>query len=203
MKQRGQIFVITAPSGTGKTTIIRAIRKSVKGIGYCVSHTTREQRDGEIPGKHYHFVTRAEFEQMVDTHQFVEWAQVYGHLYGTSYSSLESELSSGNDLVLDVDIQGAEAIKRHYPESLLVFILPPSMKVLEQRLRGRATNDKEDVDVRIRKAGEEIRRCGEYDFIVINDDLSQAVREMEAIILSQRVRTRRRYPMIQDLFHLP
>jgi guanylate kinase len=175
----------------------------MSGIGYCVSHTTREQRNGEIQGKHYYFVTRDAFERMVDEGQFVEWAHVYGHLYGTSYSSMDRELSSGNDLVLDVDLQGAEAMKRHFPESLLVFILPPSMRVLEQRLRGRATDDKEDVDVRIRKAAEEIKRCGEYDFLVINDDLSQAVREMEAIILSQRARTKRRYPLIQDLFHLP
>jgi len=202
MQQRGQIFVITAPSGTGKTTIIRAVRESVSGIGYCVSHTTREPRDGEMEGKHYHFVTRKDFEKMIDEHQFVEWAHVYGHLYGTSYSSMEDELSLGEDLLLDLDIQGADAIKRHFPESLSIFILPPSMEILEERLRGRATNDREDVDLRMKKAEEEIRRCGEYDFIVVNDDLAQTVSEVEAIILAQRARAKRRYPLIQDLFHL-
>lgn len=174
----------------------------MSGIGYCVSHTTREPRDGEVEGKHYHFVTRKDFEQMIDARQFIEWAHVYGHLYGTSYSSMERELSLGEDLLLDLDIQGAEAIKRHFPESLSVFILPPSMEVLEERLRGRATNDREDVDLRMKKAGEEIRRCGEYDFIVVNDDLAQTVSEIEAIILSQRARAKRRYPLIRDLFHL-
>jgi len=202
MQQRGQIFVITAPSGTGKTTVIRAIRERMNGIGYCVSHTTREPREGEIPGKHYHFVTRRDFEEMVDAHQFVEWAHVYGHLYGTSYSSMESARSSGEDLLLDLDIQGTEAIKRHFPESLSIFILPPSMEVLEQRLRERETKGKEDVDIRIKKAADEIRRCGEYDFIVVNDELAQTVREMEAVIISQRARTKRRYPLIQELFRL-
>ncbi len=202
MQQRGQIFVITAPSGTGKTTIIRAIRESVSGAGYCVSHTTREPRHGEIPGKHYHFITRRDFEGMVDAGQFVEWAHVYGHLYGTSYSSMESELSSGKDLLLDLDIQGSEAIKRRFPESLSVFILPPSMEVLEERIRKRDANERKDVDLRMKKAAEEIMRCGEYDFIVVNDDLAQAVREIEAIILSERARTKRRYPLIRDLYHL-
>ena len=178
------------------------MRESVSGIGYSVSHTTREPRDGEAGGKHYHFVTRKDFEQLIDAHHFVEWAQVYGHLYGTSYSSMESELSSGEDLLLDLDIQGAEAIKRHFPESLSIFVLPPSMEVLGERLRGRATNQREDVVLRMKNAEEEIRRCGEYDFIVVNDDLAQTVREIEAIILSQRARAKRRYPLIQDLFHL-
>ncbi|MFW6147993.1 MAG: guanylate kinase [Thermodesulfobacteriota bacterium] len=202
MKTKGEIFVITAPSGTGKTTLIHAIREQVKGIGYCVSHTTREPRDGERQGEHYHFVTKAEFEKMVNEHQFVEWADVYGHLYGTSYTSMERALSSGKDLLLDVDIQGAEAIKGHLPESVSIFILPPSMNALEQRLRGRATDHQEDVDNRLKKAADEIKRCGKSDFIVINDDLSRAVHEMEAIILSRRARTKRRYPLIQDRFHL-
>jgi guanylate kinase len=202
MRQKGQIYVITAPSGTGKTTIIRAARESVSGIGYCVSHTTREPRNGEAEGQHYHFVTKEDFEKMIDAHQFIEWARVYDHLYGTSYSSMEEELSSGEDLLLDLDIQGAEAMKGHFPESLSIFILPPSLEVLEKRLKGRATNDRDDIDLRMKKATEEIRRCGGYDYIVVNDDLAQTVREIEAIIISQRARSKRRYPLIQDLFHL-
>jgi guanylate kinase len=202
MQQRGQIFVITAPSGTGKTTIIRAIRESGIGVGYCVSHTTREPRHGEIPGKHYHFITRRDFESMVDAGQFIEWAHVYGHLYGTSYSSMESQLSSGKDILLDLDIQGSEAIKRRFPESLSIFILPPSIEALKERLEKRGANDTKDVDLRMKKAAEEIMRFGEYDFIVVNDDLEQAVHEIEAIILSERARTKRRYPLIRDLYHL-
>jgi guanylate kinase len=202
MQQRGQIFVITAPSGTGKTTIIRAIRESGIGVGYCVSHTTREPRHGEIPGKHYHFITRRDFESMVDAGQFIEWAHVYGHLYGTSYSSMESQLSSGKDILLDLDIQGSEAIKRRFPESLSIFILPPSIEALKERLKKRGANDTKDVDLRMKKAAEEIMGFGEYDFIVVNDDLEQAVHEIEAIILSERARTKRRYPLIRDLYHL-
>jgi guanylate kinase len=202
MQQRGQIFVITAPSGTGKTTIIRAIRESGIGVGYCVSHTTREPRHGEIPGKHYHFITRRDFESMVDAGQFIEWAYVYGHLYGTSYSSMESQLSSGKDILLDLDIQGSEAIKRRFPESLSIFILPPSIEALKERLKKRGANDTKDVDLRMKKAAEEIMGFGEYDFIVVNDDLEQAVHEIEAIILSERARTKRRYPLIRDLYHL-
>jgi guanylate kinase len=202
MQQRGQIFIITAPSGTGKTTIIRAIRDSSIGAGYCVSHTARKPRQGEIQDKHYHFVSRKDFESMIDAGEFVEWAHVYGHLYGTSYSSMEKELSSGKDLLLDLDIQGAEAIKRRFPESLSVFILPPSLEALKERLRKRGANDRKDVDLRMEKAVEEIMRCRKYDFIVVNDDLAQAVREIEAIILSERARTKRRYPLIQDLYHL-
>jgi guanylate kinase len=202
MQQRGQIFVISGPSGTGKTTIIRVIRESVSGIGYSVSHTTREPRDGEIQGKHYCFVTRRDFERMVGERQFVEWAHVYGHLYGTSYSTVENALSSGEDLLLDLDIRGAEAIKGHFPESLSVFILPPSMEALESRLRGRATTDREDVDLRLKKAAEEVKSCEEYDFIVVNDDLAHTAHEIEAIILAERARTWRRYPLIRDLYHL-
>jgi len=202
MQQRGQIFVITAPSGTGKTTIIRAIRERGIGVGYCVSHTTREPRHGEIPGKHYHFITRRDFESMVDAGQFIEWAHVYGHLYGTSYSSMESQLSSGKDILLDLDIQGSEAIKRRFPESLSIFILPPSIEALKERLKKRGANDTKDVDLRMKKAAEEIMGFGEYDFIVVNDDLEQAVHEIEAIILSERARTKRRYPLIRDLYHL-
>jgi guanylate kinase len=202
MQQRGQIFVITAPSGTGKTTIIRAIRESGIGVGYCVSHTTREPRHGEIPGKHYHFITRRDFESMVDAGQFIEWAHLYGHLYGTSYSSMESQLSSGKDILLDLDIQGSEAIKRRFPESLSIFILPPSIEALKERLEKRGANDTKDVDLRMKKAAEEIMGFGEYDFIVVNDDLEQAVHEIEAIILSERARTKRRYSLIRDLYHL-
>jgi guanylate kinase len=202
MQERGQIYVITAPSGAGKTTIIRAVRESGIGIGYCVSHTTREPRHGEIQGKHYHFITRREFEDMVDAGQFVEWARVYGHLYGTSYSSMESELISGKDILLDLDIQGSESIKSRFPESLSIFILPPSIKALKERLMKRGANGKKDIDLRMKMAAEEVMRCAEFDFIVINDDLAQAIHEIEAIIISERARTKRRYPLIQNLYHL-
>lgn len=202
MDEKGQIFVITAPSGTGKTTIIDSIRKSMRGVGYSISHTTRMPREGEVNGYHYYFVDRAGFQEMIEAHEFIEWAVVYDQLYGTSISSINRELSSGKDVLMDLDIQGAEAIKRRFPESLSTFILPPSMEILKERLKGRSADEKIDIDLRMRKAVEEIQRCRDYDFIVINDDLNQAAREIEAIITAQRAHRKRRFPGVREIFHL-
>jgi guanylate kinase len=203
MKEKGQIFVITAPSGAGKTTIIKNIlEKGVKGIGYSISHTTRKPRKGESHGLHYYFVDRENFEKMIEAHEFVEWAVVYDHLYGTSISSINRELSSGKDLLMDVDIQGSQAIKRQFPDSLSIFILPPSLGILKERLQKRSPNDKMNIDLRLKKAAEEIQRCRDYDFIIINDDLKKAIKELEAIIVAQRANKNRRYPLIKKIFRL-
>ncbi len=200
--KEGQIFVVTAPSGTGKTTIINMIRKDMRGVGYSISHTTRKPREGEVNGYHYYFVDRVEFEKMVEAHEFIEWAIVYDQLYGTSISSMNRELSSGKDLLMDLDIQGAEEIERRFPESLSIFILPPSMEILKERLKRRSTNDKVNVDLRMKKAVEEIQRCRDYDFIIVNDDLNEATREIEAIIIAQRANKKRRFPLVQKIFRL-
>ena len=200
--KEGQIFVVTAPSGTGKTTIINMIRKDMRGVGYSISHTTRKPREGEVNGYHYYFVDRVEFEKMVEAHEFMEWAIVYDQLYGTSISSMNRELSSGKDLLMDLDIQGAEEIERRFPESLSIFILPPSMEILKERLKRRSTNDKVNVDLRMKKAVEEIQRCRDYDFIIVNDDLNEATREIEAIIIAQRANKKRRFPLVQKIFRL-
>jgi guanylate kinase len=203
MKEKGQIFVITAPSGAGKTTIIKNIlEKGVEGIGYSISHTTRKPRKGESHGLHYYFVDRENFEKMIEAHEFVEWAVVYDHLYGTSISSINRELSSGKDLLMDVDIQGSQAIKRQFPDSLSIFILPPSLGILKERLQKRSPNDKMNIDLRLKKAAEEIQRCRDYDFIIINDDLKKAIKELEAIIVAQRANKNRRYPLIKKIFRL-
>ncbi len=200
MEDQGQVFVITAPSGTGKTTIINIVRKNVREIGYSISHTTRKPREGEVNGLHYFFVDRAVFEKMIEEHEFVEWAVVYDQLYGTSISSINKELSSGKDLLMDLDIQGAKEIKRRFPESLSIFILPPSMEILKERVKERSTNDKIDIELRMKKAVEEIQRCPDYDFIIVNDDLNQAVREIEAIIIAQRALKKRRFPLVKKIF---
>jgi guanylate kinase len=200
--KKGHLFVITAPSGTGKTTIINVVRKNIEGIGYCISHTTRKPREGEVNGLHYYFVDRAEFEGMIEAHEFVEWALVYDHLYGTSISSINRELSSAKDLLMDLDIQGAKEIKRRFPESRSIFILPPSMEILKERLKKRPTDKEIDIDLRMKKAVGEIQGCREYDFIVLNDDLNQAAKEIEAIIIAQRAYRERRLPLVQRLFHL-
>ncbi|MBC8456595.1 MAG: guanylate kinase [Deltaproteobacteria bacterium] len=203
MEDQGQVFVITAPSGTGKTTIIKSIlKKNVREIGYSISHTTRKPREGEVNGLHYFFVNRADFEKMIEDHEFVEWATVYDQLYGTSISSINKELSSGKDLLMDLDIQGAKEIKRRFPESLSIFILPPSMEILKERVEKRSTNDKIDLELRMKKAVEEIQRCPDYDFIIVNDNLNQAVREIEAIIIAQRALKKRRFPLVKKIFSI-
>ena len=202
MKEKGQIFVITAPSGTGKTTIIKNILEKDAGeIGYSISHTTRKPRKGESHGLHYYFVDRENFERMIEAHEFVEWAVVYDHLYGTSISSINRELSSGKDLLMDVDIQGSQEIKRQFPDSLSIFILPPSLDILKERLQKRSPNNKMNMGLRLKKAGEEIQRCRDYDFIIINDDLKKAIKEIEAIIVAQRANKNRRFPLIQKIFN--
>jgi len=200
--KKGQLFVITAPSGTGKTTIIDIIRKKIEGIGYSVSHSTRPPRTGEVNGVHYYFVTRKDFEKMIEAHEFVEWTVVYDHLYGTSMSSVESTLSSGKDLLLDLDIQGAQEIKKQFPEATLIFIFPPSLEILHERLQRRSSQDDTNIGLRAGKAAEEIRKCRDYDYLVINDDLNQAAREVEAIIIAQRAKTERRFPLVQEIFHV-
>ncbi|MBW1714229.1 MAG: guanylate kinase [Deltaproteobacteria bacterium] len=202
LPKKGELFVVTAPSGTGKTTIIDIIRKKVEGIGYSVSHTTRPPRRGEINGVHYCFVTREDFEKMIEAHEFAEWAIVYDHLYGTSVSGVESTLSSGKDLLLDLDIQGAQEIKKQFPEATLIFILPPSLKILQERLQRRSAQDDTNIALRMEKAVEEIRKCRGYDFLIINDDLNQAAREVEGIIVAQRARTERRFPLVHEVFHM-
>jgi guanylate kinase len=202
LPKKGKLFVITAPSGTGKTTIIDIIRKKVEEIGYSISHTTRPPRRGEVNGVHYYFVTRKDFEKMIEAHGFVEWAIVYDHLYGTSVSNVDSTLSSGKDLLLDLDIQGAQEIKKQFPEATLIFILPPSLKTLHERLKRRSAQDDTNIALRMEKVVEEIRKCRDYDFLIINDDLNQAAREVEAIIIAQRVRTERRFPLVQEIFHV-
>jgi guanylate kinase len=202
LPKKGKLFVITAPSGSGKTTIIDIIRKKVEGIGYSVSHTTRPPRRGEVNGVHYCFVAREDFEKMIEAHEFVEWAIVYEHLYGTPVSSVESTLSSGRDLLLDLDIQGAQEIKKQFPEATLIFILPPSLEILHERLKRRSAQDDTNIGLRMEKAVEEIEKCRDYDFLIINDDLKKAAREVEAIIVAQRARTERRFPFVQEIFHV-
>lgn len=198
----GNIFIITAPSGTGKTTIINRIKKDIGTIGYCISHTTRKPRKGEVHGVHYYFIDEKKFQKMIENREFLEWAVVYGKYYGTSFTSMERALSSGEDLLMDLDIRGARAAKERYPDSLLVFIFPPSMHALEERLKKRAKNDIRDIQLRIDRAMEEIQESINYDYIIINDHLNKAVDEMEAIIISKKASKERRLPLVKELFHL-
>jgi guanylate kinase len=198
----GQLFVISAPSGTGKSTLLGEVRKRMTLLGYSVSHTTRKPREGEQEGRDYSFVDKQTFKRMADEGLFLEWAEVYGDYYGTSFSAFQGQLQSGLDVLLDLDIQGARAVKEHFSASVLVFLLPPSLKVLEARLRNRGTDEKEVIEARLKKARNEIAEYSRYDYVIINDELEQAITEVQAVILSERSRTGRRGPIIKELFGL-
>jgi guanylate kinase len=199
----GQLFVISAPSGAGKSTIIPAVRERFEDLRYSVSHTSRDPRPGEVDGVHYHFVDGNRFESMIEEGVFIEWARVYDAYYGTSVSDLEKSLSSGSDVLLDLDRQGALNIKIEYPKSILIYIVPPSLEVLEKRLRDRSTEGEGELRMRLEKAREEIQHFYRYDYVVVNDDLMKAVEEVQSIILSERCRTERMAPWIDRLFGFP
>jgi guanylate kinase len=198
----GQLFVISAPSGAGKSTILKALKGRIEGIGYSISHTTRRPRGTEKDGTDYHFVGRETFSRMIDAGDFVEWARVYDDLYGTSSSSLNEQTATGLDVLLDVDSQGARNIKKNIKTSVLIYVLPPSLEVLRRRLMARGTDDESVIRARIEKASHEIKQCVWYDYIIINDDLEKAIEEAQAIILSTRCRTAQQAPIVEKLFDI-
>lgn len=199
----GQLYVISGPSGVGKSTVIRRLREEVSGLGFSVSHTSRAPRRGEKKGVHYHFVDEATFKKMIDEDAFVEWAPVYQGYYGTSFATLEDQTEEGLDVILDIDTQGGANIRKHFKEkSTLIYLLPPSLDVLEKRLRGRATDDESVVNARLLKATNDMKNCAWYDYIIFNDDLERAVKEVVAIVLSERCRSARRLPFVEETFRL-
>jgi guanylate kinase len=199
----GRLYVISGPSGAGKSTIIRQVLKEVGHLSYSVSHTTRSPREKEVEGVDYHFVDRETFQEMIRGEDFLEWAQVYDDFYGTSRSELHRRLGTGTDVILDVDVQGAANVRAGVPEAVLIFVLPPSLEVLEDRLRRRGTNTEESVRTRMEKALREIGECRKYDYIVFNDELEEAVRRVRSIILSERCRSHALWPKVFETFRIP
>ena len=198
----GQLYVISGPSGVGKSTIVQRLRSGVKGLAYSISYTSREPREKEVDGVNYHFVDRETFERMIQEDAFAEWAEVYDALYGTSLDGLQTQMSQRSDVLLDVDSQGARNIKKHRKESILIYILPPSLETLDERLRGRGTDEEEIIRARFEKALREIKRCVDYDYIVFNQDIDKAVEEVTSIILSERARRSKRLPMVEKIFNM-
>ena len=196
----GQLYVFSGPSGAGKSTLIRKLRERVKDLGYSISHTSRAPRGNEVDGVDYHFVDRDTFTRMIGEDSFVEWATVYGDLYGTSVSGLRDQIDRGIDVVLDVDYQGAESIKAHFKESVLIYILPPSLKILERRLRDRATDEDDVIEARLKKALDEMHNCGLYDYLIVNDDLEEAIRAAESIINADRCSKARVLQRVREIF---
>jgi len=196
----GQPYVITGPSGVGKSTIIQQLRRRVMNLGYSVSHTSRNPRSNEVNGVDYHFVSREIFTEMIHDGEFVEWAQVYDDFYGTSFPSLNNQMDQGLDVVMDLDSQGAKNIREHFKNSILIYILPPSMEDLEKRLRERALDEEEAIQTRLEKAYKELKACIWYDYIVINEYIHKSVGEVESIITSERCRKDNRLPMVKEIF---
>lgn len=188
----GKMFILSAPSGTGKTTLLRRVLAEVPNLVFSVSHTTRRPRAGEREGVDYHFVHRHEFEQMREEGAFFEWAEVHGNLYGTSRQAVLAQLVSGIDVLLDIDVQGAAILCSCATiPAVSLFIAPPSLWELERRLRGRGTDGEETVLLRLQNAMDEMRSWSAYDYLVVNDDLEQAVDTVRAIVIAERSRGHR------------
>jgi guanylate kinase len=183
---RGHLIVVSAPSGSGKTTIVRAILAKYPSMLFSVSATTRPKRDTETDGKDYFFLTRAEFERRIQAGELVEWEEIYGNLYGTLKSEVDKVLTSGQSMLFDIDVKGGLSIKRHYPDdSLLIFIRPPSVEVLEARLRNRKTEDEETFRRRMARVTMELGMASQFHHQVVNDDLETAIRDVERLILTR------------------
>jgi guanylate kinase len=197
-----KLHVISGPSGVGKSTIIDQLMNRVIGLGYSISHTSRRPRGKEVNGVHYHFVDRKTFRRMIDNGEFVEWAKVYNDYYGTSFASLKERMDEGLDVVMDLDIQGAENIKKHFKDAILIFVLPPSLAELEKRLKGRATDDKIIISERLEKVHAELKACVNYDYIVFNQDLETAVKDVESIIKSVRCLKENQLSLTEKVFHI-
>jgi guanylate kinase len=188
---KGTLYVISAPSGAGKTSLVRALVEQLDGVAASVSHTTRSMRPGEEDGVHYHFVDRECFLKMVEDGDFLEHAQVFDNFYGTAQSAVEAQLKAGQDVILEIDWQGAEQVRRLMPDCETVFILPPSREELERRLRSRGQDRDEVIARRMRDATAEMSHYPEFDYLVINEVFEEALEELKAIFLANRQRLAR------------
>jgi guanylate kinase len=186
--RHGRLFVVSAPSGAGKTTVVERLIGGMPGLRQSCSYTSRRARPGETDGVDYNFVSRERFEAMIAGNQFLEWADVFGDLKGTSVVDTERELAAGTDLVLVIDVQGARQVRRHGRSAASVFLLPPSFSVLEERLRGRSQDSEAQILRRLETARQEVAAVSEYDYVVINDEVDACVERLRAIIVAERAK---------------
>jgi guanylate kinase len=187
-KTEGSIFVISAPSGAGKTTLVNRLLASIPGLSFSVSHTTRAPRAGERDGLDYFFVSPAKFRRMTARGEFLEWAQVFGNYYGTSWIQLRAAQRSGKDILLDIDVQGHQQVKRRLPEAVSIFVMPPSFRELKRRLRLRHADTAEAIRKRLVFARREVARWPEYDYLIVNDRLMEAAQALKAVVVAARFR---------------
>ena len=189
--RRGILYIVSAPSGAGKTTLCKQIVTSISGVWHSISMTTRKPRPGEEHGREYFFIEEQLFHDMVRRDEFLEYAQVYSHWYGTPQAPLMDKIEQGVDVLLEIDVQGALQIKKQFVDAVSIFILPPSMDVLRARLQGRASDSQEEILQRLRKVKDEVGCAREYSYIVRNDDLGQSLRELQSIFRAERLKTQR------------
>jgi guanylate kinase len=196
---RGILFVVSSPSGGGKGTLIRRVLDVVPNLSYSVSYTTRAPRNGEVNGREYFFVNRQKFEEMIKADEFLEWACVHGNLYGTSRRQLAEETADGLDIILEVDVQGAESVRKLELDSVSIFILPPSYDILRQRLIARGTDTAEELEVRLRNAPKEISHYTDFEYVIINDDMHTSAAQLAAIVHAERASCHRQEGVVKQV----
>ena len=192
------LIVVSSPSGGGKGTLIDRVLKTVPGVGYSVSYTTRAPRTGEQHGREYFFISTAEFEEMIRRSEFLEWANVYGHLYGTSSAQVDRELAAGHDIILEIDVQGAASIRELIDDAVTAFILPPSFELLRDRLVKRGTDSAADLERRLRGAPAEVEQYKFFQYVILNDDINRASAQLAAVIYAERARRERQESRLKD-----
>ena len=197
----GALFIVSSPSGGGKTSLVKALLEAEPDVHRSVSHTTRTPRPGEVNGREYHFVTLTEFERMLEAGEFLESALIYGNRYGTSQKRIQRELLDGRDVLLEIDWQGAQQVRRLMRPVVSIFILPPSLAVLEGRLKGRGQDSAEVIARRLAGAREEMSHSAEYDYVIINEDFSRAVLDLRSVVRAERLKLARQLARYGDLFN--
>jgi len=196
---KGQLFIISAPSGAGKTSLVKALIDSVENLTVSTSHTTRPMRPGEVDGVDYHFINSTEFLKMVERGAFLEHAEVFDNFYGTALESIEAQLYQGHDVILEIDWQGARQVREIMHDAISIFILPPSREALRERLHGRGQDSDEIIDRRMRDAVSESSHYAESDYLIINDDFTAALDELSELIFIQRLRTTRQAELFKEM----
>ncbi|MFT4020853.1 MAG: guanylate kinase [Acinetobacter sp.] len=195
----GLLFVVSAASGTGKTSLVKALLERVTNLHVSVSHTTRGQRPGELDGVHYHFTSKDHFLSQVDTGGFIEFAEVFGNYYGTSQTTVQQQLAKGHDVLLEIDWQGAQQVRKIFPDSIQIFILPPSQFDLRQRLSNRGTDAVDIIEHRLSCAVADMQQYKNFDYVIINDDFNKALHDLESVVSANRLKTTQQAQRHQSL----
>ena len=196
---KGTLFIISAPSGAGKTSLVKRLTADLDKLTVSISHTTRRQRPSEVHEQEYFFVGMEEFKTMMDNQAFLEYARVFDNYYGTAKETVEQSLENGDDVILEIDWQGAQQVRKMLPESIFIFILPPSIEVLEQRLKNRGQDNEETIIRRMMDAVTEMSHYDEYDYLVVNDDFNDALSQLKSILIANRMKVQKQTPVLVNL----